>query len=108
MNPEKLALALDGEARGNEVLAPGPGHSHNDRSLSVRLSSDAPDGFLTHSFAGDDPIICRDYVRQKLGLPAWQPKSKTNGANGRAATPRHKVAEYTLRVTHGPMAAERR
>jgi hypothetical protein len=31
----------------------------------------APDGFVTHSFAGDDPIACRDYVRQKLGLPEY-------------------------------------
>jgi putative DNA primase/helicase len=26
-----------------------------------------------HSFAGDDPIQCKDYVRTRLGLPAWQP-----------------------------------
>ena len=31
----------------------------------------APDGFLVHSFAGDDPIRCKNYVREKLGLPAW-------------------------------------
>src|SRR5262249_24880715 len=28
---------------------------------------------LVHSFAGDDPIKCKDYVRHRLGLPAWQP-----------------------------------
>jgi hypothetical protein len=32
-----------------------------------------PGGFLVHSFAGDDPIQCKDYVRTRLGLPAWQP-----------------------------------
>jgi hypothetical protein len=32
-----------------------------------------PNGFLVHSFAGDDPIQCKDYVRARLGLPAWQP-----------------------------------
>jgi hypothetical protein len=32
-----------------------------------------PSGFLVHSFAGDDPIQCKDYVRGRLGLPAWQP-----------------------------------
>jgi hypothetical protein len=32
-----------------------------------------PSGFLVHSFAGDDPIQCKDYVRARLGLPAWQP-----------------------------------
>src|SRR5262249_4585962 len=33
----------------------------------------APDGFLVHSFAGDDWQLCRDYVRQRIGLPAWEP-----------------------------------
>ena len=54
--------------RGNgEVLAPGPGHTSHDRSLSVRPDNAAPDGFLVHSFAGDDPILCRNYVLEKLG-----------------------------------------
>src|SRR5262249_54783654 len=26
-----------------------------------------------HSFAGDDPISCRDHVRAKLGFPEWRP-----------------------------------
>ena len=62
-NLQTLAKALGGEVNGSQVLAPGPGHSTIDRSLSVKLDSNAPDGFLTHSFAGDDAIICRDYVR---------------------------------------------
>jgi hypothetical protein len=33
----------------------------------------APEGFVVHSFAGDDPLVCKDYVRQRLGLPEWQP-----------------------------------
>jgi hypothetical protein len=28
---------------------------------------------LVHSHCGDDWQLCRDYVRQRLGLPAWQP-----------------------------------
>jgi putative DNA primase/helicase len=39
----------------------------------VRLSNAAPDGFVIYSHAGDDWRTCRDYVRSKLGLPAWQP-----------------------------------
>jgi hypothetical protein len=31
-----------------------------------------------YSHAGDDPITCKDYVRQKAGLPAFQPR-KHNG-----------------------------
>lgn len=70
----KIAAALGGEIAGhNSIVAPGPGHSPRDRSLSVRIAPDAPDGFIVHSFANDDPLLCRDYVRQRLGLPAWQP-----------------------------------
>ena len=63
-----LARALGGEVCGTQVLAPGPGHSAKDRSLSVRLSTDAPDGFLAFSHSGDDFATCRDFVRKRLGF----------------------------------------
>jgi putative DNA primase/helicase len=68
-----IARALGGEVSGRRVLAPGPQHSPKDRSLCVSLAPAMPNGFLVHSFAGDDPIQCKDYVRARLGLPAWQP-----------------------------------
>ena len=68
-----IARALGGEVSGRRVLAPGPQHSPKDRSLCVSLAPAMPGGFLVHSFAGDDPIQCKDYVRARLGLPAWQP-----------------------------------
>lgn len=61
------ARALGGEINGGQVLAPGPGHSARDRSLSVRLDPSAPDGFRVHSFAGDDFATCRDHVKGALG-----------------------------------------
>ena len=63
----EIAELLGGEVRGDHVHAPGPGHSADDRSLSVLLDANAPDGFVVHSFAGDDAMVCRDYVREKLG-----------------------------------------
>jgi AAA domain len=69
---KNVAQALGGEIARHQVLAPGPGHSRQDRSLSITLSSSAPDGFVVYSFAGDDPIACKDYVRQKLGLTPFQ------------------------------------
>jgi Toprim domain len=66
-----VAARLGGELVGRQVLAPGPGHSANDRSLSIHFTS--ADEFVVHSFAGDDPIACKDYVRCKLGLPQWEP-----------------------------------
>jgi hypothetical protein len=74
---QQMARALGGEVCGNQVRAPGPGHSPKDRSLSVKLELSAPDGFLVHSFAGDDPIVCKDYVRQRLGLRSWSRSGKT-------------------------------
>jgi RecA-family ATPase len=74
-----LRAALGGEISGGRLLCPGPGHSASDRSLSIKIDLNAPDGFLCHSFAGDDPLVCKDYAREKLGLPAFKP----NGGNGR-------------------------
>ena len=53
-NLRAVALALGGDVVGSQVLAPGPGHGPRDRSLSVKLSPSSPDGFIAHSFAGDD------------------------------------------------------
>jgi hypothetical protein len=107
---DKIATALGGKVSAGEVLAPGPGHSPADRSLSVKPDPDAPEGFLVHSFSGDDPIACRDYVRSKLGLPEWKPNGarNTNGkstskANGKAAAKPYSptVATFVYRDQDG-------
>jgi predicted DNA-binding transcriptional regulator AlpA len=73
-SPKQVAAALGGEVLGREVLAPGPNHSAKDRSLAVRFDPAAPDGFVVHSFAGDDPLQCKDHVRSKLGI-RWTPRT---------------------------------
>src|SRR5262245_59150186 len=83
---QHMARALGGEVRNGQVLCPGPGHSPIDRSLAVRPSTEAPDEFVVHSFAGDDPLECRDYVREKIGAPAFKP-------NGGKDRPRRSEAE---------------
>lgn len=70
MSLSAAAQMLGGEVTNGQILCPGPGHSPKDRSLSVRFSPDAPDGFVVNSFSTDDFGDCRDYVREKLGLPA--------------------------------------
>jgi hypothetical protein len=74
------AVSLGGEVSGRGVICPGPGHSARDRSLSVMPSAGAPDGFLVHSFSGDDPIACKDYVRAKLGQPEFKPNGHAEAA----------------------------
>jgi hypothetical protein len=71
--PREIARQLGGELRGGRIAAPGPGHGRDDRSLSIRLDPAARGGFVVHSFAGDDPLACRDYIRQVLGLTPWAP-----------------------------------
>jgi hypothetical protein len=59
-------------------------------------------GFLVHSFSGDDPIKCRDHVRNRLGLPEFE---KINGASrnrngaGKAWSPI--IATYIYRTADG-------
>ena len=71
-----IAAALSGEVVGGQVIAPGPGHSRRDRSMTVRPSATAPNGFLVYSHAGDDYRPCRDYVRKALGIDFEAPRKK--------------------------------
>jgi hypothetical protein len=75
-NIRHIARIMGGEAHGDHARVPGPGHSPKDRSLSINLDPSAPDGFLVYSFSGDDWLRCKDYVRGKLGLPAWTGSAK--------------------------------
>src|SRR5262245_12202165 len=81
-NLQTVAKALGGEVNSGQVRCPGPGHSAKVRSLAIILDDKAPDGFVTYSHSGDDPIQCKDYVSQRLGLPAFKP----NGGGRRRAS----------------------
>jgi AAA domain len=104
-SPQHVAAALGGEVSGREVLAPGPNHSPKDRSLSIKLDPAAPDGFVVHSFAGDDPLQCKDHVRSKLGI-TWAPKPKAAThsiprMNGRVSPSPSKAADYVYELEDG-------
>jgi hypothetical protein len=66
----------------------------------VTIVSSAADGFVVHSHAGDDWKSCRAYVRERLGLPSWQP-----GA-GRETSPALRERP-PLRSHEGPSDEER-
>jgi Toprim domain len=73
MKIRAIARALGGDiVSSRQLLCPGPGHGPKDRSLSVLLANN-DDGFVCHSHAGDDWQTCKDYVRERLGWPSWQP-----------------------------------
>jgi RecA-family ATPase/5S rRNA maturation endonuclease (ribonuclease M5) len=77
---QHIAAHMGGEVRnGREAVVPGPGHSAADRSLSITFN-EAGDDILVHSFADDDAIVCKDYVRKKLRMDEWRPnKGRSNG-----------------------------
>ena len=96
MTLQEVARALGGEVCGNQVRAPGPGHNPQDRSLTVKLEANAPDGFIVHTFSPrDDPLHAKDYVRAKLGLPHWNGNA---GAQGE-----REVAAYNYTDEHGSL-----
>jgi putative DNA primase/helicase len=100
-----LARALGGEVAGRDaVLAPGPGHSPKDRSLSVRLDPNAPDGFLIFSHAGDDWRSCKDHVRKRLGLPDWQPGDEQRRTVPPSRIERWDMAAVEAEAKEGPRA----
>jgi hypothetical protein len=102
---QTIARRLGGEVSAGQIRCPGPGHSAGDRSLSVKIDSDAPDGFVVNSFAGDDELACKDYVRERLGLPTFKP----NGGGHRASAAhdnkptRRLVAEYDYTDSAGTL-----
>jgi RecA-family ATPase len=99
----QLANALGGDVCNGQVLAPGPSHkSPRDRSLSVKLDSDAPDGLLVHSFAGDDPLACKDYVRERAGLGPFKP----NGGSHRRHSPATKLNGNSRQPLKAPLGRE--
>jgi putative DNA primase/helicase len=80
MSARAIAVALGGDVVGpSRILAPGPGHSPSDRSMSVLISPSAPDGFVVSSFTTDDWRACRDHVRGLLGLGDQQPATRILG-----------------------------
>lgn len=69
MDLRTAARILGGQVSGrNRILSPGPGHSRHDRSLAITFDPAMPDGFMVHSFAGDDWQEAKDHVRNQLGL----------------------------------------
>ena len=91
----RIAEVLGGDICRGQISAPGPGHSPNDRSMSVLISPGAPDGFVVHSFAGDDPIRCRDHVRAMAGL-VRKPSMRTQTvADAQRNTKRHREPDHT-------------
>ncbi|WP_346658630.1 phage/plasmid primase, P4 family [Bradyrhizobium sp. 173] len=91
----QIVAKLGGQVTGpDKCSVPGPGHSAKDTSLSITIAPTAPDGFIVYSHAGDDDIECKDWVREKLGLPRWTAQRKAEKAS-------KVVQEYIYRQADG-------
>jgi RecA-family ATPase len=74
-----LQRALGGKISKGQLHAPGPGHSRKDRSMVITTGPEYPDGFLVKTFSPkDDPLAAKDYIRDRAGLPRWEPKRKSH------------------------------
>lgn len=103
LDARNIAYALGGDVTGRDRCnVPGPGHGKLDRSLSIKIDARAPGGFVVFSHAADDPMECRDYVCEKLGLPQWQ-RGRDRRApfvvtNGRPDHDKERLKLFALRV----------
>jgi putative DNA primase/helicase len=68
-DPRTIVSIMGGVVTGRDSCnVPGPGHGKADESLSIKVNARAPGGFIVFSHASDNPMECRDYVRDRLGL----------------------------------------
>ena len=54
----------------------GLGHRAGDMSARLLPDPDARNGYIVTSFAGDDPLMLRDYVDERCGLPRWEERTR--------------------------------
>lgn len=54
----------------------GIGHRTGDMSARLLPDPDARNGYIVTSFAGDDPLMLRDYVDERCGLPRWEERTR--------------------------------
>ncbi len=71
----KIVRALGGTLNARGGIVPGPGHSARDRSVSITDAPGTADGILVYSFAGDDPLAIKDWLRA-LGLLHYRAQLK--------------------------------
>jgi hypothetical protein len=97
ITPQKLARILGGDVSGHGVIAPGPDHSREDRSLSIKITKANPDGFVVHSHSpNDNDLACKDWVREKLKQAGYDTPNGHAQSNGHT---RHRTLVATYDYT---------
>ncbi len=76
LNPEAVARAVGGKARGNRVTCHAPGHKKGSAEISILIDPSAPRGMLVNCFSGEDPVAMKDWVLARCGEPDFAPGEK--------------------------------
>ncbi|MGZ2403866.1 AAA family ATPase [Rhizobium ruizarguesonis] len=84
LNPEAVARAVGGKARGNRVTVHAPGHKKGSPEISILIDPSAPRGILVNCFSGEDPVAMKDWVLAKCGEPEFTPGDKSERPEPRA------------------------
>lgn len=77
LNPEAVARAVGGKARGNRVTCHAPGHKNGSAEISILIDPSAPRGMLVTCFSGEDSVAMKDWVLAKCGEPDFAPGERT-------------------------------
>ena len=84
---DTMARRLNGDVASRarlQIACPGPGHSPRDRSLSVFVDPNSPDGFMVHCHApGDDWREARDHVKARLGITDYSQARRDHSRTSR-------------------------
>ncbi|MGO7185306.1 AAA family ATPase [Rhizobium brockwellii] len=83
-NPEAVARAVGGKARGNRVTVHAPGHKKGSPEISILVDPSAPRGLLVNCFSGEDPVAMKDWVLAKCGEPEFTPGDRSERPEPRA------------------------
>jgi hypothetical protein len=71
--------------------------------MAVKLSA-VKRGYVVHSFAGDDPIVCCDWIDSKLGRPKFTPTPKVIPLDAMIGAAMQAAAERQMRKPPRPEA----
>jgi putative DNA primase/helicase len=100
-----MVSVLGGDVTGrNSANVPGPGHSEKDRSLSIKVNGRSGQ-IIVCSHAGDDWRLCKDYIRERLGLGKWsddgiEPRGPLVLINAGPDADKEKKKAVALRIWH--------
>lgn len=78
LDPEVVARAVGGKAKGNRVTCHAPGHRKGSPEISILVDPSAPRGLVVNCFSGEDDVAIKDWVLRQCGEPDFMPGEKTD------------------------------